>query len=359
MGKRTALYEAHSALGAKIVDFSGWEMPLQYKGVIQEHLNVRSHVGIFDVSHMGRILVEGPDAEKLLNKLSTNDLFGKKVGSATYTVWCHESGTCVDDLIIYKEASDRFFLIVNAGNRDKDLAHLLQYATSYNVKVTDRYQEDGILAIQGPNAESLVSRLFPQVKDLKHMHFINASYADEPIVIAATGYTGAGGYEVYASNTTIAALWDKFLLEGKPFGIEPIGLAARDTLRLEMGYALYGHEISDSISPTESVSAWTVKWSKPSFLGKEALQKLENSPTKRHEYGIILIDKGIAREGYPVFQNDKQIGVVTSGTQSPSLNQAIAIVLVERNLQDGDSVEVQIRQNKCRAKVVKLPFYRR
>lgn len=353
---KTALYDFHCALGGKMVEFCGWEMPIQYKGLIHEHHAVRQRVGLFDVSHMGRIFVEGPDAEALLNYLSTNQIAGKKEGTATYTVWCDETGGCVDDLIIYRLSPQKFFLVVNAGNREKDLDHLKAHAKAYDVTITDRYAEDGILALQGPLSEQLLQLLFPEVVKLKPMRFSSFSFDGQPLTIARTGYTGEQGFEIYAEHSLITKLWNLLLKQGEPLGIEPIGLGARDTLRMEMGYALYGHEIDATTAPTESVAAWTVKWDKPDFLGKKALMALEQSPAKRREYGIVLIDKGIAREGYEVFSNEKNIGKVTSGTQSPTLQQAIAIILVDRALQLGDIIEVQIRQNRCQARVVELPF---
>lgn len=355
---QTALLEAHQALKGKIIDFCGWQMPVQYKGVIQEHQATRSHVGVFDVSHMGRILIEGLDAEALLDYLSTNEIAGKNDGTATYTVWCSDAGMAVDDLIVYRESQTKFFIVVNACNREKDLIHLLHYSVARDVIITEHYHEDGILAVQGPKALSLIFQLFPDASDLKPMHFVSSSYKDQSIIISRTGYTGENGVEIYAPNETIVELWKVLLEKGQPFGIEPIGLAARDTLRLEMGYALYGHELSDTILPIESVSAWTIKWDKPDFLGKKTLEAIRHSQRFRHEYGIVLNDKGIAREGCPVFQKGQRIGIVTSGTLSPTLNKAIAIVLVEKKLKEGDSVEIQIRQNLCSAQVVSLPFIR-
>lgn len=354
---QTSLLEAHRALGGKIVDFCGWQMPIQYKGVIHEHLAVRSGIGIFDVSHMGRILIEGLEAEALLDYLSTNHIAGQPDYSATYTVWCDESGMVVDDLIVYKESSTRFFVVVNAANREKDLAHLLHYSSGRDVNIYDHYHEDGILAIQGPKTMDLISKLFPEAGQLEPMHFTYANFKDQNIIISRTGYTGEIGVEIFAPNHLIVKLWDLFLEKGRPFEIEPIGLAARDTLRLEMGYALYGHELSNQIMPIESVSAWTIKWDKPDFLGKKAIENKRNSHQYRHEYGIMLDDKGIAREGCPVFQNGRQIGIVTSGTFSPSLKRAIAIILVEAKLKEGDRVDIQIRQHFCSGHVVRLPFY--
>lgn len=355
---KTALYDRHCALGAKIVNFSGWKMPVQYEGIIPEHHAVRDRVGIFDVSHMGRILVQGPEAEKFLDYLSTNVIAGKKDFSATYTVWSTHAGGCVDDVIVYKQDSTHFFVIVNAGNRQKDLIHVQNESRAFNVQVIDRYAEEGILAIQGPLSQALLAGIFPEAVHLPIMNFCYVTYEGQAMILSHTGYTGASGFEIYAPIKTIVNLWDRLLLEGKTYGISPIGLGARDTLRLEMGYALYGHEISDEISAVESVSAWTVKWKKPEFLGKKALQKIEESSSKRSEYGVVLLDPGIVRAGYEVYKDDIKVGVVTSGSYSPTLNQAIAIVLVVGVLQEGDQLEIQVRQHRCRAKVVKLPFVR-
>lgn len=353
---RTALYDRHCALGAKVVEFCGWEMPVQYKGIIPEHKTVRENVGIFDVSHMGRILVEGKDAERFLDYLSTNKIAGKENGTATYTVWNRPQGGCVDDVIIYKIDPTHFFVIVNAGNRQKDLEHVKEQSKGFDVRIQDKFSEEGIIAIQGPKSLDLVAEIFPEARQIKFMHFAPLKYMGIEMILSATGYTGSGGFEIYAPHALILELWDRFLDRGQKYGIEPIGLGARDTLRLEMGYALYGHEISDDISANESVSAWTIRWGKD-FLGKESLEKLE--PTKRHEYGVVLLDKGIAREGYEVLYNGQSIGKVTSGNYAPTLDKAIAIILVKQNLNKGDVVEIQIRSNRIKAEVVELPFYRR
>lgn len=350
---RTALYERHKVLGAKFVEFSGWEMPVQYQGIIPEHIAVRTNAGLFDVSHMGRVKIVGPDAERFLDSLSTNTIAGKTDLSATYTVWPSEQGGCVDDVIVYKQSFGNYFVIVNAGNRTSDLTHLKNQSKTYDVEIRDCYADDGILALQGPKARSIISKIFPETTSLKHMHFLPLS---DEIIVSATGYTGEDGFEIYASNKVIVEIWDRLLKEGQSYGLVPVGLGARDTLRLEMGYALYGHEISDTIAANESVSAWTIKWDKHDFIGKKALETIEKSPEKRSEYGIILTDPGIARAGYDVLINGHPIGVVTSGTHSPSLNKAIALILVKNKLNLEDVIEVQIRQQRCKAKVVKLPF---
>lgn len=354
---KTALFDSHLSLHAKIVDFCGWEMPLYYTSMTQEHLNVRKNGGIFDLSHMGLIYVEGPQAEKFLNYLCTNEIANKKPGTATYTLLCSEQGACLEDLIVYRENEERFFLVVNACNRQKVLTHLHHYAPNYTVTVYDRFQEEGILAVQGLAAPHLFSEQFPEVKTLSQKHFISARFENKQIILAATGYTGEKGVEIFVPNELIVPLWDHLLEGGRKLGIQPAGLGARDTLRLEMGYALYGHEIDETIFPTESIAAWTVQLSKTDFLGKKPLIALENSGKKRKEVGVILQEKGIARAGYPVFKEGKAIGKVTSGAFAPSLNKSIALVLLERNLHEGDSVDIEIREKKIIAEIVKLPFY--
>lgn len=335
-----------------MADFAGWEMPIQYKGIIAEHQAVRQGAGLFDVSHMGIIDVKGPDAEKLLDHLSTNRISGHPPFSATYTVWCHENGNSVDDVMIYRlEDASHFMVVVNAGNRQKDLDHLLIHSKGMNVTIKDHFSGMGILALQGPKAQSLLASLYPEISSLKPMQVLLLP----DLTISRTGYTGAGGYEIYAPDATIVTLWDQLLA----LGAEPVGLGARDTLRLEMGFALYGHELNDTIAPTESVSAWTVKWDKDEFIGKKALKELEDSGHKRFAYGIKLIDRGIARQDYPILKNGKIIGKATSGSFSPSLNGSIALILVESPLELGAMVEMQIRQSLCQCEVVKIPFVRK
>lgn len=350
---KTALYDHHLALGAKMVDFCGWKMPLEYVGIISEHKSVRESVGLFDISHMGRILIEGPQAENFLDYLAVNNILSKPDWSATYTALCNQTGGTVDDVIIYRQNQNRFFLVANACNRQKDLDHLIKYSSQYNVRITPLFQNESILALQGPASYPIVEALFSKLKILKAMCFIELPFLNEMIVVSHTGYTGSGGFELFVNNKIVSNLWDRLV---KEFKVQPVGLGARDSLRLEMGYALYGHELTDSIAPTESVAAWTVKLNKPSFLGKNSLLKLEQSPKKRHEYGIVMVDPGIARSNYPVFCKEKEIGFVTSGVYSPSLSQGIAIILVNKLLSEGQIVEVQVRQKKLKAQIVRLPF---
>lgn len=349
---KTVLYDRHIALGAKMVDFSGWSMPVFYKGVVPEHHAVRKHAGIFDISHMGRIKVFGPAAEEFLDFLSTNTIKGKAPGSATYTVWANDKGGSVDDVIVYKEDATHFFVVVNAGNRQVDLDHLHHYGTNFEVSIEDCFDSEGMLAIQGPEALEIGQRILPQLNGLAPMHFIKSFYHHHEIFLSGTGYTGAGGFEVYAPKDVIVDLWDRFL----NLGAVPVGLGARDTLRMEMGYALYGHELTPAIAPNESVAAWTVHLTKKSFVGEAQIRSLEKAEYKRAAQGIILLDKGVLREGYDVYDHGNKIGVLTSGTFSPTLNTGIGIALMDKKLKTGTEVNVLIRERPIKAKIVKLPF---
>jgi aminomethyltransferase len=354
---RSPLYQTHQQLGAKIVNFNGWQMPIQYAGILTEHEAVRKNVGLFDVSHMGRLLIEGTQAEDFLDYLSTNHIKGKENQTATYTVWTNEAGGCVDDVLIYKEDKNRYFVIVNAGNRDKDLAHVMKYAKDFAVTVSTRYEDEGILALQGPRSLDLIHALFPETAALKHFHFLRTQFNGESLIISRTGYTGEKGVEIYAPANLVIPLWEQLLAHGKQYNIQPVGLGARDTLRLEMGYALYGHELTETIAATESVSHWTVKWDKENFIGKKALESLNTSNRQRHAYGAILNEKAIAREGFAVYQNEKKIGSVTSGGFAPSLNQSIALVISDSELSEGDQISIEIRNKHCAASIARLPFY--
>lgn len=355
--QQTALYPKHIALGAKIAEFAGWQMPMQYPhGVLHEHHAVRESIGIFDVSHMGRINILGKGAEELLEFLSANTLAGKPDGTVTYTTWCRNDGTTIDDLLVYRLDKKSFFVVANAGNRQKDLEHLKMWAEHYDVAITHHLEGHGIIAVQGPRARHLIENAFPQTRRLAPMACTQVDFEGYPLVIATTGYTGASGYEVFAPDPAILLLWDLFLIEGAAYGIEPIGLAARDTLRLEMGYALYGHEISDTIAPTESVARWSVRLGKGEFLGKDSLLALEKSPHKRSQHGILVEGNKIPRAQQDVFSQGKKIGTVTSGNFAPSLQKNIAIIMVDQLLKIGDTVEVAIREAHVPANVVSLPF---
>lgn len=354
---RTVLYNAHVALGAKMVDFAGWEMPLSYRGVVAEHLAVRTHAGLFDVSHMGRIRIQGPDAEHFLNFVTTNEVIAQLDGSAAYTVLTHSHGGTVDDTLLYRFDPQRFYLVANACNREKDLAHLRAHARSFRVTIQPTYANEGILALQGPEADTILRQLFPGEWNLKYMRFAVMTYQGHDVLVARTGYTGSGGYELFAENSVIPLLWTDLLAAGCNQGLEPVGIGARDTLRLEAGYSLYGHELADAIAPTESVSAWAVKWKKGYFVGQEALLRLQGNANKRSQHGVVLSEPGVPRANCRVFRKGVEIGLVTSGTHSPCLNCGIAIVMVQEDLALGEGVEIEVRGRKLKGQVIKLPFY--
>ncbi len=356
---RTALYTHHVELDAKIVDFTGWQMPIQYKGILIEHQAVRERVGLFDVSHMGYILVEGPDAENLLEKLSLSPVASHVTYSAIYTVWCHESGGSVDDVMLFKVSQQKIFVIVNASNRQKDLLHLKKYAQDFEVTIQDFYESYGILALQGPHAVALLQEIYPHCLSLKSMHFMSFEQEGKEVLVSRTGYTGAGGFEIFLPNELLIPLWEDLLHKGKKYGIEPAGLGARDTLRLEMGFALYGHELADEISPVESVAAWTDKDKEPDYIGKSALQLLKTAEKKRYAYGVEMLDQGVIRQNYPIIKQGQEIGYVTSGSFSPTLNLSIALILVDQPLAEGEILNVRIRQKECRVQVAKIPFLRK
>lgn len=332
---RTALWENHVALGAKMVDFAGYEMPIQYKGIVHEHLTVRNKVGVFDVSHMGRVIIRGEEAGKFIEWLSTNSMKGP--GRAVYTCFCDAKGGTVDDAIVYQEDENSFFTILNASRKQDDLNHIREHAVRFNVKIEECFHDEGILALQGPEASKHLSTSLS-----KPMRFEKQG----DLIISTTGYTGSGGYEIFGPTDSIGKLWDRLIAEG----VEPIGLGARDTLRLEKGYALYGHELSLDISPLESVSAWTVHREKD-FLGKEGVHG-----KGRFAHGLILADSPIPREGFKVFADDEEVGFVTSGGFSPSLKIPIALILCQRQMASGMPLAVEIRGKRFLGTVTSLPF---
>lgn len=344
---QTFLYPNHVALGAKIVDFYGWEMPIQYTGILEEHRAVREHAGVFDVSHMGRISINGPDAERFCDFVSTNNIMNKKDGQAIYSVLCREDGTAIDDIIVFRHSHDNCSIVSNASNRERVFTHLQAVSKDFAVEVKNPFLKEGILAVQGPASLEIVSKLLPTANSLTPM---TCTFADG-LLISRTGYTGEKGVEIFAYPDRLKELWEDLL----KLSVLPIGLGARDTLRLEKGYALYGHELSDTIQPIESVSSWAVKLSKENFIGKKALEANKN---RRHQYGIILDDPGIARADCLVSQKGQPIGIVTSGTFSPTLKKSIAIVMVHPVLVPGDKVDISIRSKECQATVVQLPFYK-
>ncbi len=360
--KTTALYETHVALGAKMVPFAGYEMPVSYEGVNAEHETVRRGVGVFDVSHMGEFLIEGPNALELIQKVSSNDASKLTVGKAQYSCLPNETGGIVDDLIVYRVKEETYLLVVNASNIEKDWNHISKYNEGIGAIMRNISDEFSLLAIQGPKAvEAMQSLSSVDLASIKFYNFVVADFAGiEHVIISATGYTGSGGFEIYCKNSEVQQVWDKVLEAGADFGIKPIGLAARDTLRLEMGYCLYGNDIDDSTSPFEAGLGWITKFTKE-FVNSEALAQEKEAGPKRKLVAFELQERGIPRNGYPIMDAaGNEIGKVTSGTMSPSLSKGIGLGYVSTEHSSVDTtIHIQIRKSTVPATIVKLPFYKK
>jgi aminomethyltransferase len=360
--KDTTLTQVHIDLGAKMVPFAGFNMPVQYEGVIAEHLAVRNGVGVFDVSHMGEFLVEGSKALQLIQKVTSNDASTLTIGRAQYSCLPNETGGIVDDLIVYRVKEETYLLVVNASNIEKDWDWVSKYNKEIGANMRNLSDDYSLLAIQGPKAvEAMQSLTSVDLSAIKYYHFEVGDFAGiEYVIISATGYTGSGGFEIYCKNSEVKQVWDKVFEAGKPYGIKPIGLGARDTLRLEMGFCLYGNDIDDNTSPLEAGLGWITKFTKD-FVNSDKLKAEKAAGSKRKLIGFELLDKGIPRHGYDIVDAEgKVIGVVTSGTQSPNLNKGIGLGYVPSEFAtEGTEIHIQIRKNALPARVVKLPFYQK
>ena len=355
--KRTPLYQTHVQAGARMVPFGGWEMPVQYTGIVEEHRTVRSAVGLFDVSHMGEFEVEGPGALAALQTLTTNDVAALQPGQIQYSVLCDPNGTIVDDLTVYRLAEDRFMLTVNASNIDKDWAWVTEHGRGPRWR--NASAETGLIAVQGPRAEALVGRLADRdVTTIGYYRFARGAVAGVPALISRTGYTGEDGFELYVAAGATARLWTALVDAGRADGVAPIGLGARDTLRLEMKYALYGNDIDDTTNALEAGLGWVVKPAKGDFIGREALEKIRAAGVTKKLVGIEMVDRAVARHGYPVLKDGRPAGIVTSGSYGPSVDRYIAIAYVQTALAAvGTALAVEIRGQAKAARVVKTPFY--
>ena len=359
--KKTPLYDQHVALGAKMVPFAGYEMPVQYAGVSHEHHVVRQKVGMFDVSHMGEFWVEGADATAFLNSVTSNDVAKLTPGKVQYSCLPNATGGIVDDLLVYCVNDTKYMLVVNASNMAKDWAWLQQFAGNFDVRMTDVSEGTALLAVQGPlAAQALQSLTDLDLGAMTYYTFGIGNFAGvSNVVVSATGYTGAGGFEIYIPNAHAAAAWDAIIAAGAPFGLEPIGLGARDTLRLEMGFCLYGNDIDDTTSPIEAGLGWITKFTKE-FTNSASLKAQKEAGVARKLVGIKLLERGVPRHGYPIVDVDgNAVGEVTSGTMAPSLNEAIGMAYVPTALAaPGSIVFVEIRGKALKAEVVSLPFYK-
>ena len=355
--KRTPLYAAHVRAGARMVPFGGWEMPVQYRGIIEEHRAVRSAVGCFDVSHMGEFQVEGPAALAALQKLTTNDVAALEIGQIQYSLLCYPHGGVVDDLTVYRLAPDRYMLTVNASNIAKDWAWVTEHgqgATWSNMS-----EDTGLIAVQGPKAEALVGRLASvEVPAIGYYHFAQGTVAGVPTLISRTGYTGEDGFELYVPAGETERLWNALHEAGAADGVASIGLGARDTLRLEMRYALYGNDIDETTNPLEAGLGWVVKPAKGDFIGRDAIEKVRAAGPARKLIGLEMNDRSVARHGYPVVKDGGPTGIVTSGTFGPSVERSIAMAYVATpHAAVGTEVGVEIRSQVKPAHVVKTPFH--
>ncbi|WP_027419420.1 glycine cleavage system aminomethyltransferase GcvT [Crocinitomix catalasitica] len=358
--KDTALSQKHIALGAKMVPFAGYNMPVQYEGVKAEHEIVRTGVGVFDVSHMGEFLLEGENTIALLQKITSNDVSKMVDGQAQYTCLPNATGGVIDDLIIYRKNENSFFVVVNASNIEKDW-NWIEKNNDLGVKMQNLSDDYSLLAVQGPKAAEAMNVLTDiDLTDMKYYTFQMAKFAGiDNVMVSATGYTGSGGFELYVKNTDVATLWDKVFEAGESYNIKPIGLAARDTLRLEMGFCLYGNDIDDTTSPLEAGLGWITKFTKD-FTNSENLKAQKEAGVKKKLVAFEMVEKGIPRHDYPIVDADgKNIGRVTSGTMSPSLNKAIGLgyVTIENATIDGP-IFIEVRNKQIEAKIVKAPFYK-
>ncbi|HUF92393.1 MAG TPA: glycine cleavage system aminomethyltransferase GcvT [Candidatus Limnocylindria bacterium] len=354
--KRTPLHQAHVEAGARMVAFGGWDMPVQYAGIIEEHRTVRAAVGLFDVSHMGEFEVEGPQAEAVLQRLTTNDVTALEIGQVQYSLLCYPEGGIVDDLTLYRLGPDRYMLTVNAGNIDKDWQWVTAHGTG--ARWRNASQETGLVAVQGPKAEALVGRLAScDVATIGYYRFATGTVAGVAMIISRTGYTGEDGFELYCPAEGTRAVWRALLEAGRADGVAPIGLGARDTLRLEMRYALYGNDIDETTNPLDAGLGWVVKPAKGDFIGREAIEKVRAAGPARRLVGIEMAERAVARHGYPVVKDGSPVGVVTSGSYGPSVDRYIGMAYVAApHTATGTALGVEIRGQVKPARVVKTPF---
>ncbi len=355
--KRTPLYGAHQALGARFVDFGGWEMPVQYTGIIAEHQAVRQRAGLFDVSHMGEIELRGPHALAVCQELTVNDLSRLRDGEAQYSLLCLPSGGVVDDIIVHRISGERILLCVNASNTEKDFHWILEHRNGADV--LDRSAEFAQLALQGPRATDILrTQTALPLADIPPFAFREGSVSGRKALVAHTGYTGEDGWEIYCAPDDAMPVWNALLEAGAPCGLQAAGLGARDTLRLERALPLYGHELTEDTSPLEAGLGWVVRFGKPSVIGRDALRLQRERGLTRRLVGFVLTAPGIPRQGYDIRSDHERIGAVTSGTKSPTLGKAIGLGYVANAWREiGTKVGIDIRGRVVSAAVVKLPFY--
>lgn len=360
--KRTPLYEQHRAMGARLVEFGGWEMPVQYSSISEEHQAVRTQAGLFDISHMGEFKITGRDAQTFLQALVPNDVSRLGIHQALYTQLCLPNGNVIDDLLIYCLAEQHYMLVVNAANIAKDLAWVEEQAQRFtDVVVTDQSDTTALVALQGPAALAILQELTPaNLNAIRYYHCDVGVVAGADCIISRTGYTGEDGFELYCAPLDVVHLWNKLLETGKPHGLLPAGLGARDTLRLEAGYCLYGHELDQETNPLEARLGWTVKLKSGDFIGRDALIRVKDQGPRKLLVGIALLERGVPRCGYALYAQDQLIGSLTSGGPGLTVQKNIGMGYVEPAYATvGQQVYVDIRGKRVTAQIVALPFYKR
>ncbi len=359
--RRTALYDAHKKRGARLIPFGGFEMPVQYSSILKEHNAVRERAGLFDLSHMGQFSLRGEGVGGWADALTVNAVSSMKPFQARYNIFCNESGGAHDDVIFYR-LPDRWLLVVNASNAQKMWGHLNAHLSSSGVELTNLHGTNALIAIQGPKSVSMLSPVVDaDLAGMKYYTCTEVSVYGYPAIVARTGYTGEDGFELFVQSDCAVQIWDRLLSENEVDGLEPAGLGARDVLRLEAGMPLYGHELNEEITPIQAGLDWAVKFSKPQFIGKDALQRQKHTDTYQRVAGLLLPGRAPAREGYPVFFNGRSAGEIRSGSFGPSVgNRNIATALMEKDAANtGQTVQVEIRGTPYDAHVVPLPFYKR
>ncbi|NWF50187.1 MAG: glycine cleavage system aminomethyltransferase GcvT [Ignavibacteriaceae bacterium] len=359
--KKTKFYSIHQKLGAKIVEFAGFQMPIQYSSIIAEHKAVRNSVGVFDVSHMGEFHIKGKEALKLVQYITVNDASKLFPGRVQYSAMCYEDGGIVDDLLVYMISPEEFMLVVNASNIQKDF-EWIKSNNKFDVELIDQSDVYSLLAVQGPNSQKVIQKICDIDINLEYYHFTSAQIAGLEMILSRTGYTGELGYELYFKGDESAAekIWNEVFEAGKDFNIQPVGLAARDSLRLEMGYCLYGNDIDKTTNPLEAGLGWITKMNKENFIGLDALQKVKKEGIKRKLIGIQSDDRSFPRHGYDISVNGRLIGKITSGTVSPVLEKPIALGYVSAEYSEiGSKINYVVRSKEVPAEVVKLPFVKK
>ncbi len=355
--KKTPLYERHLALQAKIVNFGGWAMPVYYTGILGEHQWVRKSCGVFDVSHLGEIRVKGPGAFQFLQTRLTNDLNKLKDGKIIYSLLCDEKGMTLDDILVYQASREDYYVIVNAGGTERDYAALAKYLPE-SATLTNQSDQTACLAVQGPKSEAVLEKLFGfDLKALGYYFFKEERFQNQPVWVSRSGYTGEDGFEIFSSPVLSRSFWDRLVEEGKKEGVLPIGLGARNTLRLEAGNVLYGNDLDETTTPLEAGLQWAVSFDKGGFVGRDMLFKQKREGVQRRLVGFKVLDKPIAREHYPISKEGRRIGIVTSGSFGPSVGCNIGLGYVEKGAETpGTLIEIEIHGCCVRAEVVKLPF---